>query len=268
MVLTMDGWTLAANLSTLLATVLAFAGLWLAWQTAREQRHNRDFPSDKAYADDFDQKAARLSDEARRGYERKSVADALNAAVAAYGPAHRSDRRGEIRTMMSRHTQRAEAILRAEPQAPLTFEQSSEVQQLIDQARRIAEDWAYPERRRDTMAQEYRTLYRDTTAAGTVFDYPEDIQVRRWLLTGLPADIRIAQAARVARVWIDRLLYDIRQRRVMARLRAWRLERRVRRQEMAAYQASLAPAPTPEPADQPVRVTDASLRPAPLPERK
>lgn len=235
----MDGWTLAANLATLLATVLAVGGLWLAWQTAREQRHNRDFPSDKAYADEFDRRAARLTDEMRAHYDRKSIAGALNAAVAAYGPANRSDRRGEVRGMISRHTQRAESILLRNPRVDLTFEEATQVQQYIDQARRIAEDWAYPERRHETMAAEYGVMYRDNVADGGAFEYPEDIQVRRWMLAGLPADIRVVRAARVVRDWIDCLLYDIRKRRLIARFKDWRLTRQIDRRERAAYAATL-----------------------------
>lgn len=233
-VLNMEAWTIAANLATLLATVLAVAGLWLAWQTAREQRHNRDFPSDKAYADEFDRQAARLTDQSRRGYERESLAAALNAAVAAYGPAHRSDRRDEVRTMMGRHTQRAEMILRANPGTRLTFDEANQVQQYVDNARRIAEDWAYPERRRDMMAAEYRLLYQDNVTAGGANDYPEDIQVRRWLLTGLPSDLAVVRVARAARSWADRLTHDIVRGRIANRLCTWRHSRRVMRADRAA----------------------------------
>lgn len=230
----MEAWTLWANLATLFATVLAIAGLWLAWQTAREQRHNRDFPSDKAYADEFDRRAARLTDEARRGYERKSIAAALNAAVASYGPAHRTDRRDEVRTMMGRHTQRAERILLADPRTRLTFDDAAQVQRYVDHARRIAEDWAYPERRREMMTSEYRVQYQDDAEAGSVNDYPEEIQVRHWLLTGLPSDISAVRIARAARSWIDHRLYDIAQRRVTDRIRMWRHSRRVESADRAA----------------------------------
>ena len=238
----MDGWALAANLSTLLASIVAVAGLWLAARAARDQRRNRDFPSDKAYADEFDRRAGALHGGQVLGYDRRTAADVLNAAVADYGPAHRSDRRGEVRSMMGRHTQRAEAILRANPTAPLTFEEQAEVSRLIDRARRIAEDWAYPERRRATMTDEYHIQYRETIEAGGGFDYNEAIQLRRWLLTGHPSESRTAQTLRVVGVWLERLWFDVRRRRVLARLRSWREERRIGRQEMAAYLATLRPA--------------------------
>lgn len=242
----MEAWTLGANLATLFATVLAIAGLWLAWQTARDQRHNRDFPSDKAYAEEFDRRAARLTDQARQGHERKSIAATLNDAVTSYGPAHRTDRRDEVRTMMGRHTQRAERILLADPHTRLTFDEATQVQQYVDHARRIAEDWVYPERRREMMTSEYRVQYQDNAEAGSVNEYPEVIQVRRWLLTGLPSDIAAVRIARVTRSWIDHWVYDIAQRRVMDRIRMWRDSRRAGRADRATLRrqtsASQAPA--------------------------
>lgn len=239
----MDAWTFAANLSTLIALVVGFAGVWLAWQTARDQRHNRDFPSDKADADKFDRRAAAVieSSPAGRSIHRRTCAYALDEALAQFGPPHRRDRRAEFKSMMARHIEEAGMILRAAPNSPLTFEEAARVHALIDRARWIAEEWAYPERRADMMRAEYATLYADTLAAGTSMDYPLDIQVHRWMLTGHPSDIQAVQAVRVASNWTDRLCYDLARGRLPQRWRDWqhgRRERAISLATVAAHEAA------------------------------
>lgn len=235
----MDGWTVAANFATVLACVTSFAGILLAWRTARDQRRNRDFPYDKARADKFEAQAFAVREAAGEGGpNRAPLASLLNAAAAEYGPADRSDERGEIRYIIGRATRPAELALLRAPDEPLSLAETNEIRASIDAARRIAEDWAYPERRRAVMVEGYRMHYADMVKDHS--SYPEPIQIRRWLLVGMRSDLAIAQACRVTYSWTERLVYDVRKGRLPRRIRDGLLERRMRRRELAAFASKLS----------------------------
>jgi hypothetical protein len=96
----------------------------------------------------------------------------------------------------------------------------------------IVEDWPYPERRRDVTRRVLTDVAQNPLLPRTM---PVDLQVERWMLVSLPSPYRIVQRWRAVKVWVRGAWFDVRQRRLLQRLRDWREVQDVRRRDSKPF---------------------------------
>jgi len=225
--------------ASVVSTIAAILAIGIAVSASRAQRRDRDFPSDKAYADAFVERVADLSLALTTGaMSREDASHAFNQAVAGYGTRARYDR-DEIRGWLSQLDQRADALLR-QGRGPLTYPDTAAYDAIVQRACKVATDWAYPERRRSVLtefygehAEELRTIEQPDTMAP---QYSPDVQVAIWLLNGLPHEWKLVQFGRRARVWFLCRIDDLKHHRTIRRFKCWVRDKRIARGERLAYE--------------------------------
>lgn len=118
-----------------------------------------------------------------------------------------------------------------------------EYELILERAKRITRDWAYPERRRDVIIE----VLQDHIGELVDPRSSPSVQVRRWLLVSDPSDNKATQRARQVNVWLSMVVDDIRRGRLRRTFREWMTNRRSEKRAMRAFKASVRAARTKAP---------------------
>jgi hypothetical protein len=226
--LTVATWV--QTIASLLGIIVAVSGIVIATRTFRDQRANRNFQSDRAYADEFERVVSAIRadellitsptvtadpSESVSQYWALPASHALNHAMSNYC---RAVTNADI-SVAGYFTGCEMAILRwnkaLNEEAHTTIEMG--VNGELRKIRDVARDWVYPERRPDVMMTVYQWQIDQQEREGVPVENRQ-LQIDRWMTNAFPSTSRIVQAWRRLLLWVRVLGHDVRRGRLRERI--------------------------------------------------